>query len=351
MNPRCSSVVLLAALALIPRPAQADPSATDKATARALALEAIQALDEKKDFAGALERFKRADALYHAPTLTLGQARAYVGLGRWVEALAVYSQTMHEALPPNPSQAFIEAVQAATTEHNALSPRIPTVIVNVTGAKDPSVTIDGTAVPSAALGVKRPVDPGKHVIRATAPGYVTAEATVMSVEGKGETIPLELKAMAPPPPVPKVESKAPSPVVKPGPSPYGAAQVAAPVGSTVGPAKEKSRTSNKTILASVAFGVGGVGAILGTIGAALAANEYSELKVKCTGGRCPPESSGALDAYHVSSGFARIGFVIGGVGVAAGVIILLVPDTAPSRPIVTLVPRVGPGVVGLDGLF
>jgi hypothetical protein len=346
MNPRRSSVMLLVALALIPRPAQADPSATDKAAARALALEAIQALEEKKDFAGALERFKRADALFHAPTLTLGQARAYVGLGRWVEALVLYNQTMHEALPPNPSQAFIEAVQAATTEHNALSPRIPTVIVNVTGAKDPSVTIDGTAVPGAALGVKRPVDPGKHVIRAAAPGYVTAEATVMSVEGKGETIPLELKAI-PPPTVPKVESKAPAPVVKPVPVSSPAAAPPAPVSAS----KEEPKSSTRTILTATAFGVGGVGMILGVTTGVLAANAHRDLEAACPRGTCPPASFSTLDRYQLMGALSTTGFILGGAGVAAGVVIVLVPARSGARQARSLTPLVGPGFAGLRGTF
>ena len=59
--------------------AWAEPSEADRATARALALEGHNAL-KNKDFASAADRFGRADALVHAPTLVVDWARALQGL-------------------------------------------------------------------------------------------------------------------------------------------------------------------------------------------------------------------------------------------------------------------------------
>ncbi|HEY8945131.1 MAG TPA: hypothetical protein VIM73_12760, partial [Polyangiaceae bacterium] len=50
--------------------ALAEPSAEDRATARALAGEGYQAL-QQKDYSTAADRFSRADALVHAPTLMI----------------------------------------------------------------------------------------------------------------------------------------------------------------------------------------------------------------------------------------------------------------------------------------
>ena len=60
------------------------------------------------------------------------------------------------------------------------------------GNDAPQVTLDGVAVPVAALGVKRPVDPGRHVIRAEAPGFAPSEVTVVVAEGKTETAVVDL---------------------------------------------------------------------------------------------------------------------------------------------------------------
>src|SRR5437899_40990 len=97
----------------------AAPSDADRATARALALEGFHALD-MKDFATAADRFSRADALVHAPTLLLGLARAEVGLGKLVAAGEVYNRLVREPLPPNAPQVFIDAVENGKTELGAL---------------------------------------------------------------------------------------------------------------------------------------------------------------------------------------------------------------------------------------
>jgi hypothetical protein len=62
------------------RVAQAEPSDADRATARVLAHEGFDA-QQRGDYSVAADRFLRADALVHAPTLLLGLARAQVGLG------------------------------------------------------------------------------------------------------------------------------------------------------------------------------------------------------------------------------------------------------------------------------
>ena len=57
----------------------------DRATARALAREGYEA-QQRRQYALAADRFERAEALVHAPTLLLGLARAQQGLGELVEA-------------------------------------------------------------------------------------------------------------------------------------------------------------------------------------------------------------------------------------------------------------------------
>jgi hypothetical protein len=75
---RCTALAF--ALLLIPTVAAAQTSDADRVTARGFAQEGQDALD-RKDFTTAADRFGRAGELLHAPTLTLGLARAQVGLG------------------------------------------------------------------------------------------------------------------------------------------------------------------------------------------------------------------------------------------------------------------------------
>src|SRR6266403_1575321 len=52
------------------------------------------------------------------------------------------------------------------------------VTISVLGPTNPEVIIDSTPIPTASLGVKRPVNPGSHTIRVSAEGYVPSEKSI-----------------------------------------------------------------------------------------------------------------------------------------------------------------------------
>ncbi len=117
---------LLLALSSVPSVAAAQGTDANRAAARALAFEAQAAL-ENKEYAAAAERFTRADALVHAPTLLLGLARADVGLGKLVAAREVYARIVREGVRPGASAVFTRAVDDAKSEMEALDARMPPV--------------------------------------------------------------------------------------------------------------------------------------------------------------------------------------------------------------------------------
>src|SRR6478609_2257212 len=157
--------------------AAAEPSAADRATARSLATEGYWALHDKR-YAEAADRFGRADALVHAPTLTLDWARRLVGLGQFVEATERYELIIREGVDAKAPQSWQRALSDATNELAALKPRLATVTITVAGAGDAHVTIDGTAMPSASIGVRRPINPGNHVFAVSANGYLSSRKTL-----------------------------------------------------------------------------------------------------------------------------------------------------------------------------
>src|SRR4051794_14717648 len=127
-------------------------SDADKATARSLGQEGQTALDAK-DFKTAEDRFRRAESLYHAPTLALGLARALAANGKFVAAQETYNRIIREGVAPGAPGAFVKAVDDAKNEVNSVSPRIAGVTITVAGPDSPKVSLDDTAVPAAALGV------------------------------------------------------------------------------------------------------------------------------------------------------------------------------------------------------
>src|SRR5262245_22948116 len=103
-------LAVFAAIALVGSPRRAlSQSDADKTPARAPFRQAQQALTEK-DYAGAADLFGRSDALVHAPTASLGIARAQAGLGKLVAAYETYTRIVREGLPPSASPAFVRAV-------------------------------------------------------------------------------------------------------------------------------------------------------------------------------------------------------------------------------------------------
>jgi hypothetical protein len=315
----------LLSLLLFAVPAAAQVADADRATARALAQQGQDALDGK-DYATAAERFGRADAIVHAPTLMLGQARAEVGLGRWIAAMEHYARVVREGVPAGAPPAFGKALAEAQRELLALEPRVPAVVLQLKGAAGARVTVDGAPVPAAAMGVNRPVDPGKHVIRAEADGYAPVEVTVTLAEAKVETVALQidvprLAAPSPPPPAPHADAEPRS-----GGSPM--------------------RTAGFAIL-----GVGGAGLLVGAVTGGLALSKHGQLAKLCPDGHCIDQQS-AIDSYKLTGALSTAGFIGGGALALTGVVLLVAAPRGEAAPKQAwIAPIIGPGFAGAQGRF
>jgi hypothetical protein len=321
--------------------AQAD---VDRATARTLGQEGEKAL-AAKDYKTAEDDFRRADSLVHAPTLLLGLARALAAEGKLVEAQEAYKRIVREGVAPGSPPVFQRAVDDANKEVQDVSPRVGAVTFIVKAAAGGGavpgvqVTMDGTPVNAAALGVRRPADPGSHAIHASAPGYKGNDATVsVPVGGPVETtLTLEVDPNAT-----AATTPATTPTT-PGATPAGM------------PDQPPATTSHGgSALPWIAFGVGGAGLILGGITGALALSKHSSLSGPCGSGTCPSNESSDLSSYHTLGTLSTVGFIVAGVGAAAGVTLLLVQPKADSSPAATgvrVTPVVGLGSLGALGTF
>lgn len=337
MKLRRSLAVLLALVTQLSAPAFAQSDA-DKLTARELAREAQDAL-EKKDFATAADRFGRADSLFHAPTLVLGLARAQVGLGKLIAAQENYNKILREKLPPGAPEPFVQAVEEAKKELQAITPQIPWVIVKLDGPQESKVKVDGDDLPSAAVGVKRAIDPGKHVVRAEAKGFLPAEKEFTVAAGTTETVDLKLL------PAPQQTS----------PDLSGSSGLS----SSPVPASSGGLFPHQETVGIIALGLGSAGAVVGVVTGALAIGKRSDLvDAGCsdTGG-CPASQKDALGSYHTLGTLSTIGFIGAGVGVTAGVVLLLTAPKAPksAAPVtkagVTITPYFGLDQIGAVGRF
>src|SRR5450432_387043 len=172
--------------------ALADPSAADRATARALAGEGYKAL-QTKDYVTAVDRFGRADALVHAPTLMIDWARSLSGLGKLVEAQERYEQIVREGVDAKAPKSWQRALADANTELAELKPRLAWLTITVSGADDPHVSVDSSAVPPAAVGVRRAVNPGQREVSVQAKGYLSQKKTLDLREGAEQAVSFALE--------------------------------------------------------------------------------------------------------------------------------------------------------------
>jgi hypothetical protein len=296
--------------------AGAQPSDADRATARALAQEGQDALDAK-DYRKAADRFGRAFALFPAPTLTLGLARAQRGMGKWLAAQTTYLRVINEKLPADAPAVYAQAIADADAELAALDALVPGVVLVVEGAPEARVTVDGEPVPRAALGVRRPTDPGSHVIRAEADGFVPAQVTVTLAERATETVTLRLTSSAAQP--------------GPPPPPSSAAAVQRALGLT-------------------GMGVGGLGLLLGGVMGGVAVGKHDTLAALCPMGHCTGQQ-GAIDGYHTIASLATAGLVSGGILAAAGVALFVTAPRTPGPKGARIEPVLGLGYAGLRGTF
>jgi hypothetical protein len=305
---------------LVPFTALAEPSDADRATARSLAREGFEA-QQHGQYAIAADRFTRAEALVHAPTLLLGLARAQVGLSRLLEAQETYQRILREPVAPNAPAAFAKALEESKRELAALAPRLGWVTIQVGGATSPTVTLDDIAVPVAALGVRRACDPGAHWVKASAPGFAPAESTFVLVEGGEQTVTLAMD------PLPQARA-APGASVESG-----------------SPTPTPSRSG--TTLAIVSFGVGAAGVITGAVTGIVAASKHASLMNggSCSkSGVCSSNESGAVATYRTIANVSTVAWIVGGAGAAAGLSFVL---TAPkSSPVAAYVGPMNVGVVG-----
>jgi len=348
---RASALSLALLLAALPAAAQTEE---EIAGARSAATQGVKAF-EAGDYAQAVDLFQRAESLVHAPPHLLYMARGHEKLGHLVTARELYNKVIRETLPPSAPQAFRDAQTAAAEEIRAVEPRLArlTVTVAVPPGVVPVVTMDGKEVPAALLGVARPVDPGEHVVEAKAEGYLPAQQTAALSEGGTGALELKLEVdpnAAVAVPAEPAAAAQPQPVSQPSATPQDTAP--------------QSGGALRTP-AYISFGVGAVGlgvGVLYTLKSSSKRSDANDLYDECASrgvdGKCKEEDplSDEVASLDDEAGSAQtlaiVGYAVGGLGVAAGVTLLLLDRSSSesaSKP--RIVPWVGYQSAGVSGTF
>ena len=148
--------------------AQASPHDAMRDEARQLGQQGIEAFWAEQ-FADSGTKLDRAYELFPTPTLGLWSARARQKLGRWVDAVARYRETIERSHEVGDSAAQQLAQFEAKTELDALMPRVPSITLSIAGHDLETVVVyvDGGVVLAEAVGTRLSVDPGAHTVEAS----------------------------------------------------------------------------------------------------------------------------------------------------------------------------------------
>ena len=290
-------------------------------------------LSGERKFAEACPKFAESYKLDPGLGTLLNLATCHESEGKPASAWAEFSEAASRAK----REGDTDRAQLAEERMRAIEPKLAHVSIGLApGASVPGLVIkfDSRELSAAALGLQIPVDPGKHLLEASAPGKQSYSQTFES-----PALPTTLAVT-----VPALSDAASAPVATPAPVTSGPQAAPPPV-----PAPEpasSSHTSTGAIVAGVATGLFVVGA--GVTGA-LYAGKRSDFN----------DANSAGDASRFDKrdsaqtlGTANLVFT-GGALVSAGFLVYFLvtgskQESAPATSArLQLTPLVSPGGAGL----
>jgi hypothetical protein len=265
------------------------------------------------DYPKALRLFRRSQELDPGNGKVLNEAICEEKLGLFASAQKHLLEVQQQLPPGDPRAAMVKG------HLDAVTPQVPHLRIQRApgAASETTVTLDGEPVAASSLGVDVPVDPGQHVVTATAPGATEKRYEVTLASSDQRT--LEVAAQV-------------TGAALPNPEPRGAAWT----------------------LGVVALAAGGASLIAG-IGTGVAAiTKHASTVPQCPRGptMCPPGEQPDIDTYNRLGAASTATFILGGALAATGVI-LVVTSRRGDKPATRawIAPVVGMGVLGARGGF
>jgi hypothetical protein len=308
---------------------------SDAALAESLFREGKRLSAEHK-YAEACPKFEESFKLDHGLGTLLNLATCHESDGKSASAWAEFSEAVSQAK----RQGDTDRAQLAEDHMKALEPKLGHVSIGLApGASVPGLVIkfDSRELSQAALGLQIPVDPGKHLLEAAAPGKQSysqtfetpAAATVLAVT------------------VPALQDAAPAaPPAAAAPAVAAPAAPAAAVAPTAAPAAGGGSSHAGLIVSSVATGAFAVGTVVTGI---LYSGKRSDFN--------NANNSGDASRFDKRSSASTLGTVnvvlAGGTLVSAGFLVYFLatsrsheaPPSASAR--LGIVPLIGPSGAGL----
>jgi hypothetical protein len=292
-------------------------------------------LMQQGKYAEACPKLAESERLAPSGGTLLNLADCYEHTGQTASAWAAWKDAAARANAAGKSDVEKRAVARAA----ALEPNLAKLAISVDPASDvPGLEVkrDGVKVGHAEFGVPIPVDPGTHVIDATAPNKEP-------FSGKVDVAPKQANATL-------AVTLVDAPQAAPTPTP-ATAPAATPATTTATPATPEQPTSSWSGQKTVALIVGGVGVVGIGVGSAfglIAKSKNDQALQNCrTSTLCSQQGLDLTDDAKHAATVSTIAFVAGGVVLAGGIVLwLTAPSSSPSTTGLRFEPLVGTSLGG-----
>ena len=312
-EPRRGAWLVTMAAMLWVWPANAEPTAAQKETARSL-VESGRTKRKEGNTKSALADFEAAHAIMQVPTTGLEVGKAQMELSLLIEARQTFLSIGKIAEESNEPKPFKKARTEAKELAEQLADRIPSLRIFVNGLpsnREADVMVDDTPVAKEVWGAPIKLNPGRHTVSASIDGLEKKSAVTLE-ERKTQEVTLNLATLV-----------------------------------------ESSNRSKVRPIVWVGFGAAGLFGIAGAVTGALAMRDYANVSATCDRNKCPPASHALIDRGSTLGIVSTVGFSLAGAGLALGIVGLAVPRTASEQKeaSASLFLKLSPNEIGFTGTF
>jgi hypothetical protein len=313
------AIVLAACVFAFAAPAGAQDN---KAAAESLFQTGKQLMEQER-YAEACPKFVESQRLDPSVGTMLNLARCHQQLGKTASAWAEYKEAAILARTAGQTDRETAANELA----DKLEPKLSKLQIDAPG-EIPALVVkrDGTVMGSAALGTSIAVDPGEHLIEASAPGHAPWSAKVqIGKEGDRQMVRIPVLGKLP--------------------------------GSASGDRRSSTLRTAGFVTGAVGLAALGTGAVLGILAAGDASTAENDSRL-CPNKQCTPEGEKTIEGAKTKALVSTIAIPVGAAALGAGVVMLIVSRTSkPAREtkawLPQIAPAIGPGGGGiwLSGAF
>lgn len=296
---------------------RADVTPTERTLARELFEQGRKLMAEKR-YPQACAKLAESQRLDPAPGTLLNLAVCHEAEGKTATAWSEFN----DALTLARRDGRTDRVELATRRLADLKPRLSRLTIDVPKSArvaELDVKLDGASVGRAVWGSPVPIDPGQHVVEASAPGRKSWRAEI-SLSDQADRKQVKVPALEPS--AERTESGS------------GANPTPPSVGDAAPPASGSGQRTAGYVIGGIGIAALGVGSYFGVRAFSL----WDERDAHCTDAGCDPTGVEAGDDAKQAATIANVGIGVGLAGLAAGAYLVLSagssesPSTAAAQP-------------------